>query len=156
MNFRDRLKNKQSWIIILGIAGAILLLLGSFNTTEKKDQSTIDFLYDEYEKALENKLEEFCSYIDGIDNVKVFVSLDASEEMVYAQNSSVSAAQSTYEYLLFGADSALPVYEIMPKIRGVAIACDGGNNAYTQKIITELISSALGIPTNKIKVVGYG
>ena len=156
MSFHDRLKNKQSLIVVLGVAGAILLFLSSFNTTEKKDQSTIDFLYDEYEKALEEKLEEFCSYIYGIDNVKVFVSLDMTEETVYAQNSSVSTAQSTYEYLLFGSDSALPIYEIMPKIRGVAIACDGGNDAYVQKVVTELISSALGIPTNKIKVVGYG
>jgi stage III sporulation protein AG len=156
MGVRDRLKGKQGIVVILGIAGALLLFIGSLNSAENKDQVTIEFLYDEYEKTLENKLEEFCACVDGIDNVKAFVSLDISEETVYAQNSSVSSAQSTYEYLLFGADSALPIYEIMPKIRGVAIACDGGNDAYTQKVVTELISSALGIPTNKIKVVGYG
>ena len=156
MGIRDRMKGKQGLVVILGIAGAILLFIGSFGSAEKKDQVKIEFLYDEYEKTLENKLEEFCACVDGIENVKVFVSLDVSEETVYAQNSSVSTSQSTYEYLLFGADSALPIYEIMPKIRGVAIACDGGNDAYTQKVVTELISSALGIPTNKIKVVGYG
>lgn len=156
MGIRDRMKGKQGLVVILGIAGAILLFIGSFGSAEKKDQVKIEFLYDEYEKTLENKLEEFCACVDGIENVKVFVSLDVSEETVYAQNSSVSTSQSTYEYLLFGTDSALPIYEIMPKIRGVAIACDGGNDAYTQKVVTELISSALGIPTNKIKVVGYG
>ena len=28
--------------------------------------------------------------------------------------------------------------------------------AYVQKMLTELISSATGVPTNKIKIVGYG
>ena len=155
MKLSERLKDKRSWIVILGFIGIILLLIGSFDPSEES-QKTIGFLYEEYEKALEKKLENFCACIDGIENVKAFVSLDASEETVYAQNTSLSSAESTYEYLLFGSDEALPIYEIMPKIRGIAIACDGGNNAYIQKMLTELVSSAMGIPTNKIKVVGYG
>ena len=156
MKFLERFKDKRNWMIVLGIAGVFFLLVGSYDFSDGKNDTPNSFLYEKYESALEEKLEEFCSYIEGIENIKVFVSLEVSEETVYAQNSSISSAQSTYEYLLFGSDEALPIYEIMPKIRGVAIACDRGSDPYIQKLVTEVISSALGIPTNKIKVVGYG
>ena len=149
-------KEKRFWMFVLGGLGAILLLFGSIGASSAQSTENAAFLYEEYEKTLEKKLEEFCSYISGIENVKAFVTLETSTETVYAQNSTVSSAQSTYEYLLFGSDSALPIYEITPTIRGIAIACDGGNDAYVQKMLTELISSATGVPSNKIKIVGYG
>ncbi|MBO5110183.1 MAG: hypothetical protein J6D21_05625 [Clostridia bacterium] len=156
MKFELPIKGKRLWLLILGGVGVLLLLFGSFIPNERSETIYTDFPYKEYELALEKKLEEFCSFINGIENVKAFVTLETSVETVYAQNSTVSTSQSTYEYLLFGTESPLPIYEVTPKIRGIAIACDGGNEAYIQKILTELISSATGVPSNKIKIVGYG
>ena len=149
-------KEKRLIIVLLAVIGVIFLLIGSENSSNRANTTTMTFSYEEYERALEQKIEDFCACVDGIVNVKAFVTLEASMETRYAQNSTVGSAQSTYEYLLYGSESVLPIYEIAPIIRGIAVACDGGNDAYVQKKLTELISSATGVPTNKIKIVGYG
>ena len=149
-------KEKRLIIVLLAVIGVIFLLIGSENSSNRAKTTTMTFSYEEYERALEQKIEDFCACVDGIVNVKAFVTLEASMETRYAQNSTVGSAQSTYEYLLYGSESVLPIYEIAPIIRGIAVACDGGNDAYVQKMLTELISSATGVPTNKIKIVGYG
>lgn len=149
---------KRKKVLIAGIAilGVLLLLLGSADFSNGSAPTDAHFLYGEYEADLEKKLEDFCRHVEGIENVKAFVTLDISSEIVYAQNSSVSSAETTYEYLLFGSDEALPIYEITPKIRGIALACDRGNEAQIQMLLTELVSCATGVASNKIKVVGYG
>ena len=149
-------KEKRLIIVLLAVIGVIFLLIGSENSSNRANTTTMTFSYEEYERAIEQKIEDFCACVDGIVNVKAFVTLEASMETRYAQNSTVGSAQSTYEYLLYGSESVLPIYEIAPIIRGIAVACDGGNDAYVQKMLTELISSATGVPTNKIKIVGYG
>ena len=156
MELRKIFKGKRLGILLLGGVGVLLLLLSAMQPSSASKNSDTKFLYEEYENALEKKLEDFCTCINGIENVKAFVTLETSEETVYAQNSSVSTSQSTYEYLIFGSESALPIYQVTPKIRGIAIACDGGDDAYIQKMLTDLISSATGVPSNKIKIVGYG
>ena len=102
MKFELPIKGKRLWLLILGGVGVLLLLFGSFIPNERSETIYTDFPYKEYELALEKKLEEFCSFINGIENVKAFVTLETSVETVYAQNSTVSTSQSTYEYLLFG------------------------------------------------------
>lgn len=156
MNLGKTLKGKQYLMIGLAAVGILLLLLGSAGADKRSDKAVLAFSYQEYEEELEKKIEDFCTCVEGIVNVRVFVTLDTSVETRYAQNSTIGSAQSTYEYLLYGTDSVLPIYEIAPVIRGIAVACDGGNDAYVQKLLTELISSATGVPTNKIKIVGYG
>ena len=156
MDIRKFAKNKYLWIAVLGVLGVLLLLLGPKGASDGETRVNEIHLYDAYEAAIEKKLETFCSCINGIDRVKAFVTLDTSAETVYAQNYTAGANQTVYEYLLFGTEAALPLYEVTPKIRGIAIVCDGGDDAYIQKMLTELISSATGVPTNKIKVIGYG
>ena len=150
-------KRKKYIIVGIAILGVFLLIISSLDFSSGSDNKTgAHFLYDEYEEALEKKLEDFCRHIEGIENVKAFVTLDVSSEVVYAQNSSATSAGSTYEYLLYGSDEALPIYEITPKIRGIALVCDRGNEVQIQMLLTELIGCATGVASNKIKVVGYG
>ena len=156
MDIRKFAKNKYFWIAAMGVLGVLLLLLESKGAPNSEARTNEIHLYDAYEMAIEKKLEDFCACINGIDRVKAFVTLDTSAETVYAQNYTAGANQTVYEYLLFGTEAALPLYEVSPKIRGIAIVCDGGDAAYIQKMLTELISSATGVPTNKIKVIGYG
>ena len=45
------------------------------------------------------------------------------------------------------------ITEIFPIVRGVAIACTNGNDDLVRMKITDLISSYLGISSNRIKIV---
>ena len=79
-------KKYKNKIIIssLVIIGVLLLLISSFDFSKKDEKDTSSYLYTE---ALEKKIEEFLKKVDGIYEAKVIVTLDTTEEKVYAQNS---------------------------------------------------------------------
>ena len=142
-------KKYKSKIIIfsLAIAGILLIVFSSYESSDKKSNISSASLYTE---AIENKIEDFLKSVDGINKVKAIVTLDTSEETVYAQNS------NGLDYILTNDGSPISVTEIYPTVRGVAIACTNGDNDEVRMKITELISAYLGIPSNRIKIVSIG
>ena len=136
-------KNKIiiSSLVIIGIA---LILLSSFDFSKKKNDS-LPTLYTE---ALEDKIEDFLKNVDGINEAKVILTLDTSNESVYAQSS------SGLDYILTSDGKPISVTEIYPTVRGVAIACTGGERDDIKIKVTELIGAYLGISSNRIKIVG--
>ena len=51
-----------------------------------------------------------------------------------------------------GAEKALPITQIEPKIKGVVIVCDGGNDPATQEKIISVVTTALNISSNRVFV----
>lgn len=141
------LKKYKNKIIIstLVIFGVMLIILSSFDFNQTKNNSNQPTLYTE---ALESKIEEFLKSVAGISRAKVILTLDTSNENVYAQNS------SGLDYILTNDGKPISVTEIYPTVRGVAIACTGGDRDEIKKKVTELISAYLGISSNRIKIVG--
>lgn len=144
------LKKHKSKIIIslLAVFGIVLILLGS--TGFRAEKSSNSFSPSTYTAELEKKLESFLKNVDGIDNVDVIVTLDISNERVYAKN------EGSYDYILSSSGDPISIAEIYPYVRGVAIACTNGQSDNVKKEITELISCYLGISTNRIKIVPIG
>ena len=101
-----------------------------------------------YTEALEDKIEDFLKNVDGINEAKVILTLDTSNESVYAQSS------SGLDYILTSDGKPISVTEIYPTVRGVAIACTGGERDDIKIKVTELIGAYLGISSNRIKIVG--
>lgn len=136
-------KNKIiiSSLVIIGIA---LILLSSFDFSKKEDDS-LPTLYTE---ALESKIEDFLKNVEGINEAKVILTLDTSNESVYAQSS------SGLDYILTSDGKPISVTEIYPTVRGVAIACTGGERDEIKIKVTELIGAYLGVSSNRIKIVG--
>ena len=90
-----------------------------------------------------------CFGPEGIaPNEKVILTLDTSNESVYAQSS------SGLDYILTSDGKPISVTEIYPTVRGVAIACTGGERDDIKIKVTELIGAYLGISSNRIKIVG--
>ena len=143
------LKKHKNVILISCIAliGIILIILGSYNGKNEKNEN---FQYEEYTENLEKKIEKFLLSVDGINKVEVIVTLDTSSEQVYAQN------QSNYDFITIDSkngESPVNITEIYPTIRGVAIACTNGNDPNVKMEVTKLISSYLGISSNRIEIV---
>ncbi len=136
-------KNKIiiSSLVIIGIA---LILLSSFDFSKKEDNSQPTL----YTEALEKKIEDFLKNVDGINEAKVILTLDTANESVYAQSS------SGLDYILTSDGKPISVTEIYPTVRGVAIACTGGERDDIKIKVTELISAYLGVSSNRIKIVG--
>ena len=132
-------------ISILVIVGILLIIISSIDCSSKKEDENIDSL--SYVASLEKKIEGFLKKIDGIKDAKVIISLDSTNETIYAQN------ENNLSYILSNNGEPIIITEIYPTIRGVAVACTNGDNDYIKMQITELLSSYLGISTNRIKIV---
>lgn len=142
-------KKRIFYISLVAIVGVVLIILGSINLEGDNNEEKLDV--SSYTKELENKIEAFLLTVDGINKANVIITLDSSNEKVYAQN------QSTYDFLTINTDgSESPVYitEIYPTIRGIAISCTNGESDQVKMKITKLISAYLGISANRIEIVG--
>ncbi len=124
-----RHKNKIiiSSLVILGI---MFIILGSVNAKTDSNNS------ENYVNNLENKLENFLKTVEGINEAKVIITLEENDEEEIKE--------------IFGDESTSTLY---PKVRGVAVACTNGNDYKVQEKITNIVSSYLGISSNRVKIV---
>ena len=148
--------NHKKIYVLAGIIGAFLLVFGGSislqqETTETKEGEfySVEF-YTEY---LEKRITDLCREVRGIDEVHVLVTLDGGSETMYAENQSGTAS----DYVILkktDSEQALPMKEIYPVIRGVAVVCTRGDDSEIQRTVTELLCAALGISSASIRVAG--
>ena len=162
---KNRLKTvftRRSSLVIAGlVAVGVLLLMFPSEKKDAKETTEDSFVtISTYTEKLEDKIRSLCLSVDGVSEVSVLVTLESGSEYVYADNktgeikSEGGSSSYTSDYLIVeNKDGTSPVMvtEIYPRIRGVAVVCDGGG-ANIQVKLTELLSAALGVPTDRIKV----
>ena len=158
-------KGKGKWLPLVGACLGILILIigGNLSSADEKTKSKADNYYEVsfYTEALEKRIEELCLSIGGIEEADVLLTLDCGTEYIYGQNikqstAGNSASYST-DYIILNQndlDNPVLLMEIYPKIRGIAVVCTGGEQILTQQKIIDLLSAALGISSNRIKVTG--
>lgn len=140
---------KEIFSVLLLILGGTLILLGSLDFGKGKGT---DVKYDDvsfYTEYLENKIEEICKSIGGVEEVQVLLTLDCSSEYIYGESAS--------DYIILKNDSgedAVLLREIYPRVRGIAVVCTGGDLPRIRETVTELLAAAMGISVSKIKVAG--
>ena len=134
------LKNKNKWLIIIGFVGIGLIFLSSFfpsgNQSRKSDQKKQQSLCD-YEKQLEDKIEDTVCKISGAGKCKVVITFDQGIEYIYAKeekntdDKSLTSKTDEYaegskksgenEYIIIDTENgeqALLITEKAPKVRG--------------------------------------
>ena len=144
-----RFSAKQALIFGLAAAGVLLLLIGGRlggKQTKAASSGMTDVSF--YTDYLEERIRTLCRSIGGIEEAEVFLTLDCSEEKQYA-----GGASSDYLILKDGEEAVL-LGEIYPVVRGVAVVCTGGDSPTVRETVTELLSAALGLPSNRIRVAG--
>ena len=153
--------NRGSLIIIGLVAVGVLLLMFPSDKDEPTDVSSDTLVtVSTYTERIEEKIRALCMSVDGVKDVSVLVTLESGSEYVYADNKKEDfegdsgASSYTSDYLIVeNKDGTSPVIitEVYPKIRGVAVVWKGTGTSIQVKL-TELLSAALGVPTNRIKV----
>ena len=147
----DFIKTKYFIPSIAVILGLILIILPTNKKSGQKDTDTPDISY--YSEELEAKITDLLLDVEGIEKAKVVITLEDTGKRVLAENTSSSST----EYVIINngdSDEGIKITDIYPEVRGVAVVCTNGNDSAVRKKITSLLSSALGIPTNRITVVG--
>lgn len=142
-------KNKIT-VALLAVLGVLMIMISTLfgaDTVNADEEYTDIGFYTEY---LEKRICELCDSIYGVSEPKVFLTLDSSSEQIY-QTDGIS------DFLILtnnDGEYAVKLCEIYPKVRGIAIVCGGGEIPRIQETVTDLLSAALGLPKNKIKVAG--
>lgn len=159
---RDFIKsNKKTFIcFVAGLLGILLIFASeAFPNAQKKNKDG-EKTYVLYSNETEEKLADIISKVEGAGKTKVFLTIEESEEYVYAQNISSDKKDNAQqnedkEYVIVdgnGGKSGLLVKTVNPKIRGVAIVCEGGDDPAVQQRIYSCVSASLGISTARISI----
>ena len=165
MGFLDKLSGKKKGILlaVLGIIGILLVIFGTIGE-KKKENSAVDksavknSATMEYIEEIENKIGNITKQITGSDDVRVIVSIASGTEYVYVSNEEVGENHSAKEYITVrtenGSNELILLKEICPKVTGISVACRGGDNPEIQAKLIRVISTALGVTSNRICIVG--
>lgn len=152
------LLGKKKYIIVIGLVGILLILISDMipKTNSNKDQK-VD--YNQYVECLEKNTSDIISSINGVGKCKVMLTLCETDENVYGQNVDEKTGDSSIshrsEYALYennNEDTPILIKQHFPKVMGVVVVCQGGDNAAVKAQIVSAVSSLFDIPSNKISV----
>ena len=118
------LNKRKIYLIILLIAGVFLLFISNiFSSTPENPSNNTPNEFELCEKRCEERIVSLLLSLDGIQGVSAMVTLDQ-----------------------------MPTNKERPKIRGVAVVCEGTETSDLRFRVVMLISSALGVTSDKIYV----
>ena len=167
--FQTQKAGKTAVLFLLGTIGLLLIVLPPmFEAKEEKIPQPVEASQHQaskdYALYLSERLEEILGKMKGVGNVKVMVTLNREEEMVYAtdflsdshsQNDDNQQKTDRKHVLLEkdGQEEALVTTRITPRVQGVIIVCDGGNDPIVIKKLTDAVTASLGIGANRVAVL---
>lgn len=126
------LSDKRVVKIAVLIGAAAILMIGitsvfDFNKAQKEHT-------DEYAEKTEARMLEIVSQISGVGEAKIFLTMDNGGENVYLKNSDTKTVS------------------IEPKVRGVVVVCDGGDDPVVVSRVMNAVTKALNIGSDKVCV----
>ena len=160
------LVHKYRALLIVLLAGVLLLASGGLfggrqqlETSAEPDAAPVSeegFSLAAFEEDLNAKL----AAIEGVGRVELMLSLDQTEEAVYAVNPrQTSGSSQSYESdLTVIADGSrgekpVTVKSLLPTFRGAVVLCDGADNAQVRLAVTQAVSTVCGIGSDKVTVL---
>lgn len=152
-------------VVLCGILLILISCSGTFSggeeTTEVdsplSEASQTGETLTQYKERMEQELTELLGKVEGVGNVEVMLTLRASNEKVTLKdNTDKENAKEEETVLIEDSDrnsSPYVIQEKEPELEGVAIVCDGGDDAVIKREITEAVSALFQIESHKIKVM---
>lgn len=174
--FKKLLRNKKSLNNVLTalFIGILLIIMSStlFKSDNKgspKEETEIGEITENqeiyssqsYEKELEEKLEKTLSMVDGVGKIKVMVTTGEGYENAlkndskterYEENGS-SKAIDEEKTVLSNDGEPIILKEIKPKIEGIIVVAEGGDNVLVKSSLINAIKALLGIEIHKIEIL---
>lgn len=145
--------SKPVIIIIVGVLlmAGILLSDKIFCNNSGDEYVVSESERSDYCEIIEEKLNQLISSIDGAGRCKVMVTLEAGEENIFAKN--INDSKSEYVVIKTSSDEGgLLLKIVQPKIRGVAVVCDGGEKFTVKNDITNAVCAVLGISSTRVSI----
>lgn len=123
----------------------------------EKEQEEAAEETDDYERRMEQKLEELLSSVEGVGEVRVMLTFEGSGEKTVEKDKTVSQDESREEtvYEEYGSSERIPYVtsESNPRVEGVLVIAQGGGNGQIRREILEAAQALFGIEAHKIKIM---
>lgn len=118
-------------VLIIGACAIVLIFITSFVDISAFEK---DVDNDEYCEKLEENLLTVVSHIEGVGNVKIFLTMDNTGENVYLNNTDTKTKSIT------------------PIVRGVVVVCNGGDDPVVVSRVMSAVTKSLDISSDKVCV----
>ena len=154
---------KYRAVLAVLLAGVLLLSSGHGGGTEHtqpdRAESTVSQEFDL--NVFQQELEARLAAIDGVGRVQLMLSLDQTEEAVYAVNtrqtsgSDSRSQESDISVVSNGSYGETPVTvkRLLPVFRGAVVLCDGADAASVRLAVTRAVSTVCGIGADRVTVL---
>ena len=163
-------------IVAAGIIGIALILLSNFLPSfsgNKAETGSGGISSEQYARSLETQLSDVIASISGVGKSKVMVTLASGVEYVYANEQSknsdksediqgetrsrVQQSDDVQQKCIIvdspdGGKQALVQTEILPRVQGVVVVCEGGDQPAVQQSIIDTVTTALDISSTRVCV----
>ena len=147
---------------------------GSENLISNEKPDSYAAISDNYERTLEKRLSEVLSLVHGAGNVEVMLTLSYSSEIILAEDltsnevfvKEVDSAGGTREnHTLIkdmrtilvqspgGGQEPIILREIVPKVEGVIIVSEGGDDIFVKEALINAAKTVLGVDIHKVQVL---
>lgn len=166
---------KVKVIFLIGVIGiALIFLSGMFgsNDGKRKTASPQTFQTEDYVEKLEKRIHTIVTNVAGVGKARVMITLENTPQYVYEsekketndlskdyENGQTQKEQERSNYeknviLVDGADGreALLKTTVEPKVKGVVVVCQGGENIAVEKQVVDVVTTALNISSNRVCV----
>ncbi|MGN0967866.1 MAG: stage III sporulation protein AG [Oscillospiraceae bacterium] len=152
---------RYKYVLLVMLVGALLLLLPDSKKTEKSQvQAAVSGEEDFSVEALEEKLEEVLSEIDGAGQVQVVLTVQSGMKRVFAQDGSLeqdgSSVQRETQTVVVsagsGTEETVLVQQIYPQFQGALVVAAGGGDPAVRLKLTEAVAALTGLGADKISI----
>ncbi|MCI9486053.1 MAG: stage III sporulation protein AG [Lachnospiraceae bacterium] len=168
----------ETWILLL-LAGILLFVIAlpTEKKTEREKEETLpsvepaDSGAEDYVRELEKRVETLLSTIEGAGKTTVLLTVESDGETILQMDwsqeqkstsetdseggvgSSEELSQSRQTVLFGSEDVPYVTKELCPKVTGVVVSAEGGDNVKVKTEISEAMEALFDVPPHKIKVL---
>ena len=170
----QKIWNKYKYAALVALIGAGLLLWPGLGEREadsrsrQKNPSSAQAAQGGWDlQTVQTEMEEILAAMDGVEQVKVMLTVDSDGERQLAQDTQLSysgdtAAPEDYSRKSetvrldgSGGDEAVVVRRTYPTFRGALVVCQGGGSAEVRLAVTGAVAALTGLPTDRVTVAKW-
>lgn len=167
MQWKKRLEHlfrQYKYVLMVILAGVVLLLLPPLwekeGAGEEETQAPQEVNTEDSAAALERRLEEALSQIQGVGEADVILTLKSGPQKILAQDSETSISERGTEASVSsvlisrgsGEENAIVVQQLSPQYQGALVICSGGDDPEVRLRLVEAVSALTGLGADKISV----
>ena len=158
-----KLLEKYKYVLIILAAGLILLLWPTGEKERPEETANRSGLEEFDLAALEEKLSQILSQVEGAGKVTVALTVKSGMEQVPVTDRSTSVTErgnsleeKTVVISTGSGQEAVVRVQRYPQFQGAVVVCQGGDRADVRLLLTQAVSALTGLGSDKITVCKGG